>query len=66
MNFLISFGICSTPKLSKYVTLLSLTCKAIQWAPTDSYSLRFIIYALPFILGELLLEQTPVDLGSFW
>ena len=30
MNFLIYFEICSTPKLSKYVTLLSLTCKAIQ------------------------------------
>ena len=29
INFIISFGICSTPKLSKKVTL-SLTCKAIQ------------------------------------
>ena len=30
INFLISFGICSTPKLPKYVTLLFSTYKAIQ------------------------------------
>ena len=28
--FLISFGICSTPKLSKYIILLPFTYKAIQ------------------------------------
>ena len=33
MNFLISFGICSTPKLSKYVTFSAFTHKAIQWVP---------------------------------
>ena len=31
LDALISFGICSTPKLSKQVTLLWLTCKATQW-----------------------------------
>ena len=30
MNFLISFGMCSTPKLSKYVTLSFNEYKAIQ------------------------------------
>ena len=54
---LISFGICSTPKLSRYVTLSLCTYKAIQWAPTDLYSSRFIIYAPSFILGTLFLEQ---------
>ena len=34
MNFLISFGICSTPKLSKYITLLPFTKKAIQFVFT--------------------------------
>ena len=46
MNFIISFGICSTPELSKCVTFLAFTCNAIQWVPIDSYSSRFIIYAL--------------------
>ena len=55
MNFLISFGICSTPKLSKYI-LLSFTYKAIQRAPADLNSSRFITYAPSFILGKLLLE----------
>ena len=30
MIFLISFGICSTPKLSKYVTVLLFTDNAIE------------------------------------
>ena len=30
-NFLISFGMCSTPKLSKYVAVLLFTYNAIQW-----------------------------------
>ena len=30
ISFLISFGICSTPKLSKYVTLSPFTFKDIQ------------------------------------
>ena len=37
MNFLISFGICSTPRLSKYATFLALKYEAIQWVPIDSY-----------------------------
>ena len=47
MNFLISFGICSNPKLSKYVKLLAFTYKEIQRVPIDSYSSRFIRYAHP-------------------
>ena len=56
MIFIISYAICSTPKLSKFVTLSSLTCKAIQWVPGDSYSSGSIIYALSFILDKLFLE----------
>ena len=37
MNFVITFGICSTPKLSKHVTFLTLTYKGRQWVPIDSY-----------------------------
>ena len=56
MNFLISFGMCSTPKLSKYLMLLPFTYKAIQSGPIDSYSSRFITYAPSLILGKLFLE----------
>ena len=53
MSFLISFGIFSTPKLPKYITLkdailsLPFLYKAIQWVPVDLNSSRFIAYA-PF------------------
>ena len=41
--------------------------KAIQCVPTSAYFSRFITYALSFIfLGRLLLEWTPLNLGSFW
>ena len=56
MNFLISFGICSTPKLSKYNTFLTFTCKAIQSVPIDSYPSRFIKYNPSFILDHLFLD----------
>ena len=66
MNFVTSFGICSTPKLSKYVTFLVFTYKTIQQSdPIDSYSSRFIIYVPSFILDKLFLEETPLNLGSF-
>ena len=42
-NALISFGICSAPKESKYVTSLLFTYKATQWVPISEYSSRFII-----------------------
>ena len=42
INVLISFGICSAPKLSKWVTSLFI-CKATQGVPISEYSLRFII-----------------------
>ena len=48
MNFIISFGIFSTPKPSKYVTLSAFTYKAIQWVPIDSYSSKYIVYASSF------------------
>ena len=39
MNFLIAFGICSVPKVSKYIMLLyrnyTLTYKTIQLVPLD-------------------------------
>ena len=38
INVLISFGICSTPKESKYVTLVLRTYKATQWVPISEYS----------------------------
>ena len=56
MIFLISFGICSTPKLSKYSMLLPFIYKAIQWVPIDLNLSRFITYAPSFVLGQLFLE----------
>ena len=56
INFLISFEICATPKLSKYVTLSPFTYKANQWLPIDSYSPRFITYVPSFIWSKLFLE----------
>ena len=38
INALISFGICSTPKLSKWVTSLFFTHKATQWVAISEYS----------------------------
>ena len=56
MNFLISFGIRSTPKLSKYVTLSEFTYNATQRVPIDLYSSGFITYAPSFILGKFFLK----------
>ena len=57
INYLTSFGLCSSPKLSKEVTLLFNVYKAIQWVPVSEYSSRFITYAPLFILsGRLSLE----------
>ena len=56
MNFLISFEICSTPKLSKQVLLLPLTYKAIHRVSIDLYPSIFITYAPYFIIGKLFLE----------
>ena len=53
MNSLISFEICSTPKLSKDVRLIAFTHKAIQGVPIDSYSSRFIIPGPSFILNKI-------------
>ena len=47
INFLISFGICSTPKLSKQTVYFGLTNKLIQCVPIFAYSSIFITYA-PF------------------
>ena len=56
MNFIISFGICSTPKLLKKVTLLPVRYKAMQCVPIDLYSSRFITYTPSVIFGKLFLE----------
>ena len=53
------------PKLSKYITLLPIIYKAIQWVPTDFYSPRFITYAPFFALGKWF-QQRPLNLGLFW
>ena len=53
MNFVISFGICSTPKLSKYTIIFAFTYQA---NPIDLNSSRFIKYAPSFILDKLFLE----------
>ena len=51
------FGMCTTPKLSKYVILLFNACKAVQWAPISKYSSRFVTYALSLaLLDKLSLE----------
>ena len=49
INFLISFGICLTPKLSKYVTVLVFTYNGIQRVPISEHSSRFIKYASSFV-----------------
>ena len=50
MKFSTSFGVSSTLKLSKYMILLPLTYKAVQWVSIDLYSSRFITSASSFIL----------------
>ena len=56
INVLISFGIYSTPKESKYIISLFCTCKAAQWVLISEYSSGFIIYAPSFIFCKLSLE----------
>ena len=65
MNFLISVEVCSTPKLSKYVTFLAFANNAVQLVPIDAYSSRFLMYAPSFILDKLFLEKTPLNVGLF-
>ena len=45
INFLIFFGMCSTPKLSKQEALLFRAYKATQWVPIPGYLSRFVTYA---------------------
>ena len=56
MNFLISFGICSNPKLSKCVTFLGFAYKGIPWLAIDLYPSTILMYVLSFILDKLILE----------
>ena len=65
MIFLFFFGICSTLKLSKYITFSAFTSNAIQCVPIGSYWSRSIIYAPSFILDKLFLEYTPLKLDFF-
>ena len=54
---MISFGMSSMPKLSKYVTILPLTYNESQWVPLHSYSSSLTTYALYYkISGTLFLE----------
>ena len=57
----ISLGICSTPKLSKYVISLFNAYKAIQWVPESVYLSRFITYGAYVINPD---EYT--DGGTHW
>ena len=56
MNFLISYGLFSTPKLSQYALFSAFTYDAIQWVSIDLDSSRFITYAPFFILDKSFLE----------
>ena len=56
MNFFISFGLCSTQRLSNYTTLFAFTNKDTQRGTIELNSTRFIICAPSFILGNLFLE----------
>ena len=47
MNFLISFVICSTQKLSKYVTFLAFTYKVIQEVPIETYLIHQGLLYMP-------------------
>ena len=49
INLLTSFGICSTPKLSRKESLLFNACKTIQWVSTPECSSRFTTYGPSFI-----------------
>ena len=51
MSFFISSELCSTPKLSKYVTLLLFAGKAIQEVSIDFYLSGFIMYVSSFATG---------------
>ena len=50
--FIFFWNLCPTQKLSKYTIFFALTYKAIQRAPIDSYSTRFITYA-PHLLFQV-------------
>ena len=52
INFPISLGIYSTPKLSRYITLSEFTYNATQWISVYSYSSRFVIHAPSFVLDK--------------
>ena len=56
MNFLISLGICATPKLSKYVAFSVFTYEAIQLVLIGLNSSRLITDAPSFTFGKLFLE----------
>ena len=55
INFLISFGKCSTPELSKFTMLFAFTYKVIQ-LPIYLYSPPFTTCVSSFILGKLFFE----------
>ena len=56
INFPITLGIYSTPKLSRYISLSEFTYNATQWVSVYSYSSRFVTHSPLFILDKLFLE----------
>ena len=57
INLLISSGICSAPRLSRFVILLAFTYRAIQCVPVDFYSSRFTMQAPSFIVFGTLFRE---------
>ena len=54
INLLISSGICSAPRLSRFVVLLAFIYRAIQCVLVDFYSSRFTMQAPSFrVFGRL-------------
>ena len=64
INLLISLGICSTPKRSKYIISLFYVYKAIQCVPKKFVEIYYLCASFYF-LGKLSLEKTPLNLGLF-
>lgn len=60
MNFAVSFGLCSIPKLLKYVYFMSFNIY-------QANELRFITCATSFTTAQhkIILEQIPLNWSSF-
>ena len=65
LSFLVSFGICPTLKLSKYITLLPFTYKSIQWVPIDLNSSECITKTTPFIFHKSFLLDFKIQIKGW-